>query len=67
MSGEKPAAGLSGGRGGPEVPSEHQADEVLNRSAEERYDTPRRYEEENADEHADPVLPSDDATLNTKI
>lgn len=66
MRGEKPAGGLSG-RGGPELPSEYQADEVLNRSAEERYDTPRKYEEDEADAPTDPVLPSDDATLNTKI
>ena len=65
------ASGLSGGRGGPEVASERQADEVLDRSAEERYDTPRRYEhgdEGRTDrEPLDPALPSDDATLNTKI
>jgi hypothetical protein len=52
---------------GPEVSSEREADEVLNRSAEERYDTPRQYEEGDLDEQTDPVLPSDDATLNTKI
>ena len=65
------AAGSSGGRGGPEVASEHQADEVLDRSAEERYDTPRKYEQGDEiredREHTDPVLPADDATLNTKI
>lgn len=54
-------------RRGPEVPSEREVDEVLNRSAEERYQTPRNYEEGDDDEQTDPVLPSDDATLNTKI
>lgn len=42
---------------GPEV-----ADDVLNRSEQQRYGTPRRYETEE-----DPVLPSDDSALNTKI
>jgi len=42
---------------GPEV-----AEDVLNRSNGGRYETPRRYE---ADD--DPVMPSDDSSLNTKI
>lgn len=57
------ASGLSSGRPGPEVASEREADDLLNRSSEERYDTPRRYEEGDTD----PALPADDATLNTKI
>ena len=47
---------------GPELAHERDADDVLNRSAGERYDTPRRYEE-----LEDPALPADDATLKTKI
>ena len=57
------AGGLGGGRGTPETPPEREGEDVLNRSREERYDTPRRYEEG----HADPTMPSDDSTLNTKI
>ena len=48
---------------GPELAHEVEADDVLNRSAEERYDTPRRYE--NDEEEA--ALPANDATLKTKI
>ena len=56
--------GLEGVRPGPgpELADERDADDVLNRSAGERYDTPRRYEKDD-----DPVLPANDATLNTKI
>jgi hypothetical protein len=43
--GERPDAGFVGGQGGPEVSSQQEAEDVLNRNAEERYDTPRRYEE----------------------
>lgn len=60
------ASGLSGGRRGPEVASEREADEVINRDREDEDDqtrTPRKYEEG----ATDPALPSDDATLNTKI
>lgn len=63
------SSGLHGGLGGvrpgpgPELPDERDADDVLERSAAERYDTPRRYEKEDGD----PVMPSDDSTLNTKI
>ena len=39
------ASGLGGGQGGPEKAGERDVDDVLNRSAEERYETPRRYEE----------------------
>lgn len=55
------ASGLSGGRrpdGGPE----HDED-AINRNVEERYETPRKYEEGDTD----PTMPSDDSTLNTKI
>jgi hypothetical protein len=41
------AGGLGGGQGGPERAGEREVDDVLNRSTEERYDTPRRYEEDN--------------------
>jgi hypothetical protein len=34
--------------GGPERPTQREADDVLNRSAGERYDTPRRYEDEDS-------------------
>ena len=63
------ASGLHGGPkgvrsgGGPELAHESDADNVLERSAKERYRTPRRYE--NDDEDA--VMPSDDSSLNTKI
>jgi hypothetical protein len=39
------------------------ADDVLNRSAEERYDTPRRYE----NDEGETALPANDTTLETKI
>ena len=48
---------------GPELAHEHDADDVLNRSAEERYDTPRRYESE----EGEPALPADDAALKINI
>lgn len=41
------ASGVSAGRG-PELPNEQEADDVLNRNTEERYDTPRRYEGEDS-------------------
>ena len=43
------AGGLGGGQGGPEKASEAESDDVLNRSAEERYRTPRQYEKGEAD------------------
>lgn len=49
---------------GPELARESDADDVLNRSAGRRYDTPRRYEGEDAD---DPVLPDGHPSLNIKI
>jgi hypothetical protein len=63
--------GLQGVRPGPgpelahesAVSTEDDSEDVLNRSAERRYETPRRYE---GDEE-DSTLPADDATLNTKI
>ena len=48
---------------GPELARESDVDDVLDRSADERYDTPRRYEED----HDEPALPADDATLGIKI
>jgi hypothetical protein len=57
----EPVRGVRPGPG-PEVAHEEEADEVLERSAEERYDTPRQYERTQ-----DPALPADDATLKTKI
>lgn len=41
---------------GPEVAREEEVDDALGRSAEERYDTPRRYEEDEraADGPAEP-------------
>ncbi len=38
------ASGLGGGQGGPEKADEREVDDVLNRSEEDRYETPRRYE-----------------------
>jgi len=57
--------GLEGVRPGPgpELAQEEDAEDVLNRDDERRYDTPRRYESGNAD----PTMPADDSTLNTKI
>lgn len=46
------ASGLSGGRN-PQPPSQGEGEDVLNRNAQERYDTPRQYEEED-----DGFLPS---------
>jgi len=48
---------------GPELAREADAEDVLNRSAEDRYETPRRYESDNND----PTMPADDSSLNTKI
>ena len=48
---------------GPELADERDADDVLDRSAEARYETPRRYENEGDDT----VMPANDSTLNTKI
>jgi hypothetical protein len=48
---------------GPELAHENEADDVLNRSTGERYDTPRRYE----DDTDEPALPADDASLKIKI
>ena len=58
-------AGLSGVRPGPgpELAHEVEADDVLNRSAEERYDTPRQYDHD----EGEAALPANDATLKTKI
>jgi hypothetical protein len=62
-------SGLHGGlegvrRGpGPELAGEADSDDVMNRNTHERYDTPRRYE----DDPDDATMPSDDSTLNTKI
>jgi len=49
--------------GGPEVAHENDADTVLERSARERYRTPRRYETDDEDA----AMPSNDSSLNTKI
>lgn len=47
---------------GPEVAHESDVDQVLERSARERYRTPRRYERDE-----DAAMPSNDSSLNTKI
>ena len=39
-------------------------EDLHNRDVEGRYDTPRQYDEDDAE---DPVMPSDDSSLNTKI
>jgi hypothetical protein len=41
------------GQGGPERPAQREAEDVLNRSAGERYDTPRRYDEDDSSEEED--------------
>ena len=59
------AGGLSGGRSGPGVErSRDYSEDVINRETTDT--TPRRYEQPLEDD-ADPVMPADDATLNTKI
>jgi hypothetical protein len=61
-------AGLHGGVQGvrpgsePDLVHDDGAEDALNRSAEERYQTPRHYEGT-----SDPALTSDDSSLNTKI
>ena len=58
------ASGLAGGREGPGV-ERNQADaDLVNRRTADT--TPRRYEQPLEDD-SDPVMPADDATLNTKI
>ena len=55
------ASGLSTGRSRPRVDTQHE--DIANHGDLE---TPRRYEQPLADD-ADPVMPSDDSTVNTKI
>jgi hypothetical protein len=55
------ASGLTAGR---DTRNRAESEELIRRTAEERDTTPRRYDQP-AD--ADPVLPSQDAALNTKI
>jgi hypothetical protein len=63
------AGGLTAGRerdevgDGPGVERNRAEDDVVRRRPEEHDDTPRRYEEE----VEDPVMPSDDPSLGTKI
>jgi hypothetical protein len=60
------ASGLSGGRPGPGVEfNAEDAEDVVNRAGADTA-TPRRYEQP-VDDDSDPVMPSGDATLNTKI
>jgi len=63
------AAGLhrSVGASPPGSPSEagRDADDTAYRNDGDLYETPRRYDWKDNDE--DPVMPSDDSTLNTKI
>ncbi|HVL67772.1 MAG TPA: hypothetical protein VM364_10950 [Vicinamibacterales bacterium] len=54
------ASGLSGGKE-PGGASEREADDLLNRSSGERYETPRRYEE------GDTEPASQDETTSSKI
>jgi hypothetical protein len=49
---------------GPELAREADADDVLNRNEEDRYETPRNYDE---DENRDATMPANDSSLNTKI
>jgi hypothetical protein len=59
------ASGLSTARPGPGVERNAEyTEDIVNRS--EPNSTPRRYEQPLEDD-ADPVMPSDDSTLNTKI
>jgi hypothetical protein len=60
------ASGLSGGRPGPGVElNADYTEDAVNRAGVDT-STPRRYEQP-LDDDSDPVMPSDDATLNTKI
>ena len=49
---------------GPELAREADADDVLSRNEEKRYETPRKYDET---EDRDATMPANDSTLNTKI
>jgi hypothetical protein len=61
----KSASGPSGGPSGPGVEGNGDyTEEVVNRN--EPVSTPRRYEQPIEDD-GDPVMPTDDSTLNTKI
>ena len=55
------ASGLTAGR---DARNRSDDEELIRRTAEERDTTPRRYDQP---AEADPVLPSDDSKLNTKI
>jgi hypothetical protein len=57
------ATGLSGGRRDRDESRGSGSEEAVNRSA---LATPRRYDQPIEDDE-DPVMPSDDTTLNTKI
>ena len=57
------ASGLSSGREGTDVERGTFREDVIDR---DELETPRRYEQPLEDDE-DPVMPSDDATLNTKI
>ena len=48
---------------GPELAHESDADDVLSRNEEGRYQTPRTYDEDDRDA----TMPTNDSTLNTKI
>ena len=58
------ASGLTAGREGPGVERNRGDADLVNRRTADT--TPRRYEQPLEDDH-DPVMPSDDSTLNTKI
>ena len=61
----QPASGSAGERSGPGVERNRDfPEEVVNRT--EEVETPRRYEQPLEDDE-DPVMPTDDSTLNTKI
>ena len=57
------ASGLSQGRSGPGVERNRSLDRDVNDGPDE---TPRRYDQGIEDDN-DPVMPADDATVNTKI
>ena len=59
------ASGLSAGRTGPGVERNRDyPEDAVNRT--DSVDTPRRYDQPLEDDE-DPVMPTDDSTLNTKI
>jgi hypothetical protein len=58
------ASGVGAERNGPGVERNRQVDDILARTPDEHATTPRRYDQRTED---DPVMPSEDPSLGTKI